>query len=1251
MNEEDGLYEIKNYSDTDLFRMMDLTNPTDRELEAKILMEIDKYDNIDESSAKQLKDFFDNVYKHFFEDEESESLYEEEDVIQEGMEGKEGDIELDPADSKTGQESINPTVSASPRDRLLTTNLKYDKSNLNPVLKETQIRQIQLDSSFRDFENYKTSTDYLINLSETLNHVVSLKLQSVSIPYDWYNVSDNNNANFFQVNGVTGGVKGAYNFKVEVAPGSYDINELVTALDDSIAALALTYPEVNFGTTAVVYNDKTTKLELRLDIQNVFTEIQFYLFFESNANTFDVDVRQTTIPSFLGFSTLVIPDQIATPGPSGIDGKPVKSVEDTYTINSIYSNFSYMYNATGSSSGTPNSLNIFDEFPVIVEVKDSSGTVTKPGNNYIRFINYEGPGNYVAGTSTILNEVTIYLQGISEDISLTRGTIMESVNRALSVSSSFTANSMLQAYDISYDKRDLPGTDIVTEATNNTFTLNSHGLSNGDIIGFSSLGDAKGAGLAIDTTYYVIESTTNTFEISTSSGGTAVDVTTGGTCIGGPLIPVTMQRFQFIFSFEPAVITYTSNMKQVLIFPDESTFDYPLWTGQRSTFMFDENIVFNQPNSIQGDVSPVSTIYGITSNPIMKVECTKEHYNNSYNNYSITLDNANYTMNEYVGIINYTEQYKNSEINSKLSIASPKTTKQYIDSDMFYDIGSNKVRMSFDILTSFDQTDYELDITGSFLGKTPFSIGSTISITDPTLNVFTTSTSYGTFPFTITSSNNKIVVKPKTLRGNSTVPAYTITFLEGTYTSLRLAAAVNNAFCTIQGENDGANPPVSLNGLNMVQTKLEYDDNGTDCDWTFTYVIVNKMSAQNYKVIFEDTGTAYPDNDGGTGSSWKSYLGFTDTSYNLISSIENNYTSQVIADEDAYVDPNKTITVDDSNNSFVFSPYSTIKGLYAVDNSSEIKIVVPNGTYGVYQLYNELNNIFNLTSETTGTLMYSNFDTGGNESTVLQININKVFSAEDYELVFFDDAQTELQCNIAKNTPGTSGTTTWDVSIGWLMGFRTYPKYQLSPTNPLNSLYVTSNKYTYNSTTNVITLTGDSCVDMRVYKNLYLIIDDFTQNHLNDGLITGIRRNPNADPPVYSSRATRTCNPITDRNQSSIFNAKQPGMGLTEKQLYAANVITEENMVYQTKRIYSDPPYVKDMFGLIPLKLGTLTHGAIITESGGFLQDSTRTYFGPVNISKMNIKLLNDHGDVLDLNGANWSFSLTCEYLYNFNGI
>ena len=1175
MNKDDELYKVENYSDNELFTMLSLTNPTDRELEAKILMEINKYEEMNEPSANELKVFFDKVYTHFFEEEESDSVYDDGEVIHEGFQTSEGKSEVN-AGKNTIEKTAVDTKSVTPKNRVLTTSLQYDKSVLNPLLKETQKRVLQLDSSFRDFENYKTSTNYLINLSEVLNNVVSLKLHSVNIPYTWYNVSGNYDANSFILKGVTAGVKDVYDFKFEVPAGSYDIPELITALNASVVTLATTYPEVNFGTTKVEYNEFTTKLDLTLDIKNVFTELQFYLFFETNANTFDVDVSKTTIPSFLGFSTLVIPDQIALPTPSGGEGTMV-SVEDTYTINSIYSNFQYMYNATGSTTVTLNSLNPLDEFKVIVEVKDSSGTVTTPGNNYLTFINYEGHGPYNPNTVTVLNEITITF--IETTGVYTRGTIMEAVNRALSTSSSFTSNTMMQAFDISYDSRAVSG---------------------------------------------------------------------------DPLTTVTMQRFQLTFTFEPSVITYTPNMKQVVIFPDESTFSYPLWTGLRSAFMFDDNIVFNQPNSIQGDNPPVSTIYEITSDPVMKVECTKSLYDNVHNNYTIILNNADYTMNNYVGIINYTEQYKYSEINSKFALINPDTSKQFINTDIFYDIGSNKVRMSFDMLTSFDQTDYTLDMTNCFLSQAPFNIPSPISITDPALNVFTTvSTPYTpTFPFTLTNLNNQILVTPRVGQGNSGVGTYTINFPVGTYYQpWKFAAEINKTFCTLQGDNDGNDPAVSLNGLNMVQTQLTYIDDGAGYVWTFTYVIVNKMSAQNYKVIFEDAVTTYPDNDGGTGTSWDSYLGFTDTSYNLISSSENNYTSQIISDNDVYVDPDKTITIDASNNSFLFSPYSNVKGLYAPDNSSQIDIVVPNGTYGVYQLYNELNNIFNLTSETNGTVMYSSFDPGGNESTVLQININKVFSAEDYELVFFDDADVDLECNMVKNTPGTSGTTTWDISIGWLMGFRTYPSYQLSPTNANNSLYVTANKYTYNSTTKIITLTGDACVDLHIYKNLYLIIDDFTQNHLNDGLITGVRKNPNADPASYSSRGTRVCNPINGLNQSSIFNAIEPGHALTEKQLYAANVITEDNKLYQTKRIYSDPPYVKDMFGLIPLKIGSLTHGDVFTEYGGMLQDNDRKYFGPVNITKMNIKLLNDRGDVLDLNDSNWSFSIVFEYLYNFSGI
>jgi hypothetical protein len=50
-------------------------------------------------------------------------------------------------------------------------------------------------------------------------------------------------------------------------------------------------------------------------------------------------------------------------------------------------------------------------------------------------------------------------------------------------------------------------------------------------------------------------------------------------------------------------------------------------------------------------------------------------------------------------------------------------------------------------------------------------------------------------------------------------------------------------------------------------------------------------------------------------------------------------------------------------------------------------------------------------------------------------------------------------------------------------------------------------------------------------------------------------------------------------------------------------------------------------------------------EFGGTLQNQSRKYFGPVNIKKLSVKLMNDRGDVIDLNGTNWSFTLICEIL------
>jgi hypothetical protein len=67
-----------------------------------------------------------------------------------------------------------------------------------------------------------------------------------------------------------------------------------------------------------------------------------------------------------------------------------------------------------------------------------------------------------------------------------------------------------------------------TAATNDIITSAAHGLLEGDLIWVAS-GTTLPAGLSASTDYYVISPTTDTFKVSTTRGGTAVDITDTGT--------------------------------------------------------------------------------------------------------------------------------------------------------------------------------------------------------------------------------------------------------------------------------------------------------------------------------------------------------------------------------------------------------------------------------------------------------------------------------------------------------------------------------------------------------------------------------------------------------------------------------------------------------------------------------------------------------------------------------------------------
>jgi hypothetical protein len=70
---------------------------------------------------------------------------------------------------------------------------------------------------------------------------------------------------------------------------------------------------------------------------------------------------------------------------------------------------------------------------------------------------------------------------------------------------------------------------VTVDSGTDTVTWNSHGMSDGQKIGFFAT--TMPGGLSAGTLYYVRDAATNTFKVAASSGGAAIDITSNGTTV------------------------------------------------------------------------------------------------------------------------------------------------------------------------------------------------------------------------------------------------------------------------------------------------------------------------------------------------------------------------------------------------------------------------------------------------------------------------------------------------------------------------------------------------------------------------------------------------------------------------------------------------------------------------------------------------------------------------------------------------
>ena len=366
-----------------------------------------------------------------------------------------------------------------------------------------------------------------------------------------------------------------------------------------------------------------------------------------------------------------------------------------------------------------------------------------------------------------------------------------------------------------------------------------------------------------------------------------------------------------------------------------------------------------------------------------------------------------------------------------------------------------------------------------------------------------------------------------------------------------------------------------------------------------------------------------------------------DASWNLSTSDILSYSatnaqgSVALGIKGEFVIEQKVFACTAANNTFELIPYE--EGVISTNNNLIFTLPLKNadGSTIIYtrtRLLDEINNQFLGTVTAGSNISIITSDTGV-EYTKFRITINKEYTSKDYRIVYYDPFSF-VKCFSGVNSVRN---VTWDTTLGWILGYR------------LSTIYYLSD-YT---TTRMVTITGDTCISTNLFNYFLITLDDFNQNHLNDGLVTITAKDTDIPLPSYANRTNYTCDPVT---KELTYNTEQRTdySKLTQNQIYSLNQVANSKIALTNQvtagevssKNYGSGPFAKDVFGIIPLKLAGLQNGSSFVEFGGTLQNQERIYFGPVNIHRMSVKLLSDRGNVVDLNGANWSFSLVCEQLY-----
>lgn len=1109
-----------------------------------------------------------------------------------------------PSVSNLAEDKVTGNVTISTK----TAAFELDAMKLNPFLKQTLTSLVTIDSQYRD-ALYTMSTDFAFELSRPLRDVVSMKLYSIQLPYTWWTVNSAFGSNFFYLKGVSSGVDtGEFDYKVWVSPGNYTASTLVTAINASFRTnVVAANPDTDFGTQdLVVYDSTTTKATVQVQLDRYYNETDYKLVFpatEYRGNFF-------SIPSFFGMD--------------GGDGDTLDVTEVSYTCMSVWSE-----GGVGEVYSTDN-VNVF---------------WVGSTNNYFTILQYTTtpPATTSELYDASLTEYSEYQEGISTVHAQYVVRLTLPVNNYYSRTAIYLN---LQTVLQSHEKLDTSKSGIWQRVREDGRLYFEMRLKLNRATTANHLPRSK----------LLVEFPDET---SLSAGS---PVWTGGSS-------VSTCALCFLSEVESGDTAEARSTRRLEV------------------------------GRLTSTVATYVTTISLQSSLSFTLECTKAGWDIPANTLTATISAASdLLLDEYFAQFNAGLSAASA---AAVNSANPSGVLNMGNTGFVYDTATNGSRLDVDLNRRFSRESMVMVADGTFLqtdfhwwsGEVDLALaadGGAVS----DVNGYIWGWSYGKSYYSLTEENNGIIIRGKSGTGAAAMEDMVVKVPAKTYSSyLSLGQAVVDTFNTyVDSDGDAVFYGTICKVFRLTVTSQDMVDAGVfgvskvgDAVYFLGIkLVVNKvLTESDYKVKFYDgtaalTARASYDaalvaagsDEAAQSAAYVSYVSGLDEAtrvFLLELGLEAEYS---LKDYSTQLSPGSWVsrlplalpsnvtlfTITDGNDHFRLDPVTS-----GVTGSGSFVFTLAHGTYSNLELVAAMNAVMSQHAECVGTTFSLDVST---LMFTARVYVEKRYTASDYKLVFYD-RDSFVSCNIGV---ANTNNATWDTTLGWILGFQKDISFDLNlgedggvSSGSKHADYVTSTVVsgttttytlysggvmtsTYDSSTGMVTWSGDTVVSTNLVTYVTVTIDDYTASHMNNTMVTLSGRDLTQRPRSYADFYYCAASTASDADPVNPVTHNR----LTMRQAYAveqARVTEEENKLYSS--LYTSGPTSSNIFAMVPLKLTGLSPGQTYVEFGGTLQNNTREYFGPVNLSRMRVRLYTDKGALLDLNSANFTITILVESMYN----